>query len=320
MRAFISHMKDNVGVSASESAKAVGMNDRSARSYISLIRERGEESVVAMCEGEDTKVEQPVNRQPYIEKNIAPAPDAFGRLIKDDLPDSVLVVSDLQFPFAHKDCLNFLSMVAQRYNCELTVGIGDEVDNNFMSAYEKDPNIMGASQEFILARENMAQFFKLFPRGYGLHSNHGAGRIRGCYQRAGLPNELRPKYEDFLAAPKGWGWYTEVRLGNVLFRHGDGEKGLNKPMLIEHTPAEYGRHYSVVHGHVHEKIGRQAHAIVGDNEYWAAYTGCLISPYSHAFGYTKGRKAKLGCGVIVHGEWKTIRLKEDADGRWIGKL
>lgn len=256
----------------------------------------------------------------YQNHSYAPKPDELGRLILKTLPDVVLVIPDLQFPFAHPSWYSFLATVAQRYKPDCVVGIGDEVDNHFMSAYEKEPDLMGATAEYERALEEMTKLFKLFPKAYGLHSNHGAGRMRGVAKRAGLPRQLLPDYNTFLEAPRGWEWYTEVRLGDVLFLHGDGEKAITNMYLLKHLPADYGRHYSTVQGHRHEMVGRQAHIVVGDNEYWGAYTGCLINPNSRAFAYTKGRKAKLGCGLIVHGEYKQVRMKLDAKGNWTGEL
>lgn len=315
------------GKTGVDAAAVLGLAPKTATTYIKKAKEMGrdafmKEVTVNYCGFSE---EAPVARseqsyEAYNEKNIAPDPDMFGRLILKECPDSVLIIPDLQFPFAHKDCLNFLAMVAQRYKPDMVIGIGDEVDNNFLSAYEKDPDLMGASQEYIMAQEQMSQLFKLFPRAYGLHSNHGKKRISGAWKRAGIPSCLAPKYADFLAAPRGWAWYEEVRLDNILFHHGDGEKAINSSYLLKHIPAEYGRHFNVVHGHRHEQCGRKANETVGDVDYWGAYTGCLIDPYSKAFGYTKGRKAKLGCGVIVHGEYKQIRMVLDNDGRWIGTI
>lgn len=310
---------------ASLSGKLVGIAPRTAAALVNRIRENGLEATYAVARPDDeaigpvTKGVEP-NYAPYLEKHIAPEPDQFGRLILKECPDTILVIPDLQFPYAHQDCLNFLAMVAQRYKPDLVVGIGDEVDNNFLSAYEKDPDIMGAEQEYEKALEQLGQLFKLFPCGYGLHSNHGKKRISGAFKRGGIPSRFAPKYENFLTAPRGWAWYDEVHLGNILFHHGDSEKAITSAFLLKHIPADYGKHMSVVHGHRHEQCGRKANETIGEEDYWGAYTGCLIDPYSKAFSYTKARKAKLGCGVIVHGEYKQIRMKRDADGRWTGKL
>lgn len=255
-----------------------------------------------------------------VNHDFAPRPDDFGRLHQPKLPDTVLVIPDLQFPFAHADAIKFLSMAAQRYKPDLVIGIGDEIDAYALSDFDKDPDYIGASKEYELALEHLDQLYGLFPRVLALHSNHGRGRLNKANRRAGYGARNGLDYHSYIKAPKGWGFYEEVIAGDVIFRHGDGERGLTKPVLLEHTPAEYGRHYSIVHGHVHEKIGRQATVTIGDKDYWCAHTGCLIDPYAHAFSYTKPRKAKLGCGLITHGEYKQLRLHRDDKNRWTGVL
>ncbi len=264
-----------------------------------------------------TRLQTVTNSRPL---DCAPLPDDYGRLRIAKLPDTVLVIPDLQFPYAHESALPFLSMVSQRYAPDCVVGIGDEVDNYFLSAYEKDPDAFEGTREYERALEYLDKLYDLFPKVMALHSNHGRGRLEGARKRGGLLRSMVSDYQTFIKAPKGWGFYEEIMLGNVLFMHGDGEKALTKPYLERHTPADYGRHYSVVHGHRHEMAGRQAEILVGDENYWAAYTGCLINPYAPAFNYTKARKAKLGCGIITHGEYKQVRLRRDENNKWVGSL
>jgi hypothetical protein len=249
-----------------------------------------------------------------------PANWAPNRYRSDKLPSSVLVLPDIQFPFNHPQALQFLSMAAHKYQVNAVVGIGDEIDAYALSAYEKDPEIYEASGEYERTLKLLDRLYELFPNVIALHSNHGRGRLEAARKRGGFLRSQVPDYHTFIKAPRGWAFYDEVILGDVLLIHGDGEKALSKPYLERHIPAEYGRHYSVIHGHRHEMVGRQAHAVVGDKEYWAAYTGCLINPYHPAFGYTKARKAKLGCGLIIHGEYKQLRMTTDNQGVWDGSL
>lgn len=259
-----------------------------------------------------------ITPQPVVGVNMAQWGPSI--LKQPRLPDCVLVLPDIQFPFHQPQALQYLSMVAQRYKPDMVVGIGDEIDNYAVSAYEKDPDIYEASGEYEKTLNLLEQLYKLFPNVTALHSNHGRGRLETARKRAGFLRSQVPDYHTFIKAPHGWAFYDEVRLGDVLLMHGDGERALTKPYLERHIPADYGRHFSVIHGHRHEMIGRQAHAVVGGKEYWAAYTGCLINSYHPAFGYTKGRKAKLGCGLIVHGEYKQLRMQIDDRGMWNGEL
>ncbi len=243
-----------------------------------------------------------------------------NRLQEAKLPDCVLVLPDIQFPFHNPYALPWLAMVAQRYQPDRIIGIGDEIDAYCLSNFEKDPEIYEAGSEYERTLKLLDRLYELFPKVTALHSNHGRGRLEKARIRGGFLRGQVPDYQTFIKAPRGWSFHDEVMLGDVLFLHGDGERALSKPYLERHIPAEYGRHYSVVHGHRHEMCGRQAQAIVGEREYWAAYTGCLINPHHPAFGYTKGRKAKLGCGLIIHGEYKQLRLHLDDRGVWGGTI
>lgn len=251
---------------------------------------------------------------------LPPEPDQFGRLILDDLPDCVLVLPDLQFPYAHPDWQAFLEAVKDKYRPSAVVGIGDEVDSYCLSSYDKDPETMQPSYEYGRALEDLSILYEMFPNVLALHSNHGKGRLEKARIRGGFLRAQVLDYRTFIRAPSGWNFYQEIRLGDVIFHHGDGEKKLTRTFLERDVPEQYGRHYSVVHGHRHESAGRQAEINIGDNSVWCAYTGALINPHAGPFSYTKARKAKLGCGLVIHGEWKRVRLKVNQIGRWTGEI
>ena len=251
---------------------------------------------------------------------VPPDPDEFGRLILDDLPECVMVIPDLQFPFAHHDWFPFLTAVREKYRPTVVVGIGDEVDSYCLSSYDKDPETMQPSYEYGRALEELTRLYDLFPNVLALHSNHGIGRLEKARIRGGFLRAQVLDYRQFIRAPAGWQFYREVRLGDVIFHHGDGEKKLTRAFLERDIPEQYGRHYSVVHGHRHESAGRQAEISVGNKDFFGAYVGCLINPHAPAFGYTRPRKAKLGTGILIHGEFKRLRLLLDSRGRWTGEL
>lgn len=295
---------------ATRAAAICGVQERHARKIIAVAKVNGIESKIAAAPSlRDVRAAM-----------WPPEPDEFGRIIIQDLPSSVLVLPDLQFPYAHPDWLPFLTAVKAKFSPSLVIGIGDEVDSLHLSAYEKDPETMQPSYEYGRALEELTYLYDLFPNVLALHSNHGRGRIEKARVRGGFLRAQILDYRQFIKAPGGWVFANEVRVGDVLFHHGDGEKKLTRIFLERDIPEQYGRHYSVVHGHRHELAGRIAEISVGNKDFWAAYTGALIHPGAGAFSYTKPRKAKLGCGVIIHGEWKRVRLILDERGRWTGAL
>lgn len=296
--------------SASLAGRIVGIDERTSRRVIARIKANGVEY----------EAKRSAPDPALFHRNWPPEPDEFGRIIIDDLPSSVLVLPDLQFPYAHPDWMPFLTAVKEKFAPTMIVGIGDEVDSFHLSAYDKDPETMQPSYEYGRALEELSHLYDLFPNVLALHSNHGRGRIEKARVRGGFLRAQILDYRQFVKAPTTWQFCDELRIGDVLFHHGDGEKKLTRIFLERDIPEQYGRHYSVVHGHRHELAGRIAEISVGNKDFWAAYSGCLISPRAGAFGYTKPRKAKLGCGVIIHGEWKRVRLVQDERGRWTGQL
>ena len=298
--------------SATLSAKILGMPEKSGRQIIARHKA-----------GKDVFSNRPTTygAKTYdMLSGTPPEPDQFGRLIMDTLPDCVLVLPDLQFPYAHPDWQPFLEAVKDKYRPSVVVGIGDEVDSYCLSSYDKDPETMQPSYEYGRALEDLSILYEMFPNVLALHSNHGKGRLEKARIRGGFLRAQVMDYRQFIRAPSSWQFYTEVRLGDVIFHHGDGEKKLTRAFLERDVPDQYGRHYSVVHGHRHESAGRQAEISVGDNSYWCAYTGALINPYAGPFSYTKPRKTKLGCCVIIHGEFKRVRLIVNQSGRWVESL
>jgi hypothetical protein len=249
-----------------------------------------------------------------------PEPDVWGRYKKDTLPDVVLVIPDLQAPYAHPDALQFLSMVAQRFKPDLVVGIGDEVDFSFLSDHKKVVDIDNPAPELQAAIDFMGRLFKLFPSAVALTSNHVHGRLGNARKNGRIPEGMMKSWREIINAPRGWEWYEEIYLGNYLFRHGDGWPKLNGMQLLRATPDKYGRHYNLVHGHIHSEAGIKAVERVGNEDYFAAYTGCLIDPRAKAFSYTKPANNKLGCLVIIHGVPKRVPMGVDSIGRWNGKL
>lgn len=250
----------------------------------------------------------------------APEPDVWGRYVSNTLPDTVLVIPDLQAPYQHPDALSFLSMVAQRYQPDLVVGIGDEVDFSFLSDHKKVVEIDNPVPELEQAITFMAELFKLFPQALALTSNHVHGRLKNARQNGRLPASMIRNWREIIQAPKGWEWYEEVRLGNYMFRHGDNWPKLNGMQLLRATPDKYGQHFNIVHGHIHSEHGIKAVERVGDDDYYAAYTGCLINPRCKAFDYTKAPNNKLGCLVIVKGVPHRLPMRLDNIGRFTGKL
>src|SRR6202035_900902 len=118
---------------------------------------------------------------------IPPPPDFFGRYVSPKLPETVMVISDLQAPYHHPDALKFLDAVAQKYAPDLVVSIGDEVDFGFLSKYDKYPEIDSPQGELEHALLFTEKLFERFPSALALTSNHVQGRLATARRAGRLP-------------------------------------------------------------------------------------------------------------------------------------
>lgn len=237
------------------------------------------------------------------------------------IPDApTLVIPDTQAPAHHPDTLAFLCAVRDLYRTQQVIWIGDEIDLNWLSDFAKMPEADQPHSEWAAAKSFMRSMYAEFPEGSSLTSNHVHGRLDKARLRGRIPPEFLRPLEHLIDAPVGWSWHSEIRMGDVLFRHGHKDKSALKSVILEEIPAKYGRHLSLVIGHYHQKIGQATSDMkIGDKFYWGAFTGCLIDPKHIFFGYSKGYE-KLGCAIVMHGRFIPIAMPLREDGRWTGKL
>ncbi len=234
---------------------------------------------------------------------------------------TTLVIPDLQAPAHHPDALAFLCAVRNRFDPLNVVCIGDELDLSWLSDFAKLPEADQPHSEFAAAQAFLRALFAEFPVAVSCTSNHVEGRLTKARIRGRLPPEFLRPVEDLIDAPVGWSWHSEVRLGDILIRHGHRDTTGLKRVICEEIPARYGRHYSLLIGHFHSRIGVATQDIkIGDKFYRGAFTGCLVDPSHPFFGYSKGTE-KLGCVVIVHGRVVPVAMPTDPEtGRWTGVL
>jgi hypothetical protein len=237
------------------------------------------------------------------------------------IPDGItLVIPDLQAPAHHPDALAFLCAVRDKYQPINIVCIGDEIDLNWLSDFAKLPEIDQPHSEFAAAQSFCRSLFSEFQTCTSLTSNHVHGRFDRARTRGRIPPGFMRPIEDLIDAPIGWSWHTEIKMGDILFRHGHKDLMNLKRVILEEIPAQLGRHYSLILGHYHTRFGVATPDLkVGDKLYYGAFTGCLVDPRHPFFGYSRGYE-KLGTIVIVHGRVVPVAMALDEHGRWTGKL
>lgn len=229
--------------------------------------------------------------------------------------NTVLVISDTQFPFQHKDTFTFLAAVAKKYKPTQVVHIGDEVDLAAMSDFDHDPDGYSAGHELTKALESMRILYKMFPKVKVCISNHTARPFRKAFKH-GIPKAFLKGYHEFMEAPKGWSWSDKWEIDGVIYEHGIGQSG-----VLGALKAATGNMQSTVIGHLHAFAGisysaNPRHLIFGFN------VGCLIDIHAYAFAYGKHFKQKpiIGCGVVIEGIPTFVPMQLTEKGRWTGKL
>ncbi|MAY02464.1 MAG: phosphoesterase [Gammaproteobacteria bacterium] len=227
-----------------------------------------------------------------------------------------LIISDLHFPYAHKDSLPFLKAVKSWLKPDRVVNIGDEVDYHAISFHDKDPDLDNATQELLRAREDIKKLEKLFPKMDLLHSNHGSLVFRKRKYH-GLPDYIIKDYADILDVnKKNWKWHDKLILhdkyGSYYFVHNMNKDPLKSSMSI-------GMNF--IQGHYHTdfqiKYWSSPEALK-----WGLSVGCLIDKDSLAFAYSRVniRRPILGCAYIEDGIPNLIPMVLKKGNRWIGKI
>jgi hypothetical protein len=231
------------------------------------------------------------------------------------LSKSIVVISDMHWPYAHPDTVKFLKAVKAKYKPDTVVCIGDEVDFHDTSFHDSDPDLDSAGVELEKAIKGLQPIYKLFPKVSVVESNHGSMVLRKALSGK-IPRKAIRSYNDVLDAPRGWSWSFDLKLqtplGPVYFCHG-------KSGTAGRLARSYGM--SCVQGHYHEKAQityiSTPHALLFD-----AHTGCLADDKSLALGYNKvnPNRPVVSVLVIVNGIPHLVPMVLKKGGRWIGLL
>lgn len=230
--------------------------------------------------------------------------------------ETVLIISDLQAPFEHKDTVKFLTWMKKKYKPTKVVCIGDEIDFHAISKYAKDPDGYGAGNELKTAVEHLQPIYKLFPNVMCCTSNHTDRPYIRAFE-AGLPRSIVKDIRDILQAPEGWEWRDKWVIDNVSYIHGHGHNGGQS--AIQQLATKYPT--SVVFGHVHAHAGLYYRATDCDLKF-AMNVGCMINTKAYAFVYGKHMITKpiLGCGIVHKGLPTFVPMLLNKNGRWIDRL
>lgn len=230
---------------------------------------------------------------------------------------NVLCISDLQEPFAHKDAFDFVCAVRDKYETDVTVNIGDEVDfHAFSGRFPHDPDGYSPGTELLEARKAMRKWYDEFPETKVCTSNHVDRYYKKGFN-AGFPRGALLSPRELLEAPEGWEWKKSWVIDGVRYEHGDSQGGMDAARLLAITNRQ-----STVIGHHHSHGGVRFIAN-DDNLIFGLNSGCLIDRHTYVFAYGANYKFKptLGCGVVLRGVPKFVPLIVSGKyERWIGEV
>ena len=213
----------------------------------------------------------------------------------------VLVIGDTHAPAMHAGYISFLKRIEKKYKCNRVVHIGDLVDWNAISFHEKDPAMPGATEEYKLALRQVRRLHKAFPKVDYMVGNHSDLPARKA-ALVGLPTEVMVPFKE-LWGLSGWtihSRYSDLRIDNVIYRHGDKGKGGSRIAALGNAQ---GEHCSLVQGHLHSQFGIEF-AANHERVIWGMQVGCGVTPNHPAMKYSRvyTQRPILGCGVVVNGE------------------
>lgn len=220
----------------------------------------------------------------------------------------------MHFPYAHPDIIKFLTAIKNRFDPDLVVCCGDELDHHQLSFHDSIPELLGSSEEFVKAKRLLHGVMDLFPKVTMLESNHGSLAYRKA-RCAKLPAYYLKSYNEVLEAPSTWTWVHRLeieiqRKRKLIFHHGFSSNALASAKELSAC---------LVQGHFHSRMSIN---YFGDdnNLMWAMQLPSLIDIKSLAFDYGKNisSRPKLGAGLILYGEPMLIPMQLDLSGRFKG--
>ncbi len=257
-----------------------------------------------------------VGESEYVKEEVTEYKAPTYKKVSRDFDNSrILVISDLHIPYNHKDSLEFLQHLADKYKPTRVICLGDELDKHSLSFHQSDPDLSSAGDELRKSLPVIKRLEEMFPVMDILDSNHGSMVWRKT-KHHGIPRHYIKGYNDVLGVGDGWQWHNDmtIMLPNgqyCYFHHG-------KTNNIIRLSQQMGM--NCVQGHYHEsfKIDFWGNAT---GLYWGMQAACLIDDDSYAFSYNNVniKRPIIGTGLIINSLPVLEPMVLDKNGRWVGR-
>lgn len=228
----------------------------------------------------------------------------------------ILIIPDCHIPYSHKDYIKFLTRVKEKFDPEVIINLGDELDYHAVSFHKSESELFSAGHELDKAIIEIQEgLHKLFPKMHLLESNHGSLVFRRL-KHEGIPVRVLKPLPELYETPN-WEWHEDMLLntniGKVYLCHG--RSGTYGKMT-----KEYGTH--CIQGHFHGKFELTWHVNALSTRY-NLFSGCLVDRKSLAMAYGKNNLPMpiLGCTLIgKSGFPKLVPMITDKNDNWIGRV
>lgn len=227
----------------------------------------------------------------------------------------ILILSDIHFPYQHKDLFKFLQHLKDKYNPTRVICMGDETDCHALSFHDSDPDLPSAGDELRRALPFVQELYKMFPEMDILDSNHGSLVYRKA-KHHGVPKHYIKSYNDVLGVGEGWKWSYDLTIDlpngtKCYFHHGKSPDVVKLSQVMG---------MSAVQGHYHSvfKVDYWANP---NGLYFGMQTGCLVDRDAYAFAYENCnlKKPIIGTGLIINSQPVLEPLIMNEFGDWVGK-
>lgn len=203
--------------------------------------------------------------------------------------ETILVIGDIHEPYTLEPYRDFCYHIYKKYKCTHVIYTGDLIDAHAMSYHEHDPDGMSAGDELDEALENIAKWYKLFPKADVLLGNHDRLAMRKAFT-GGIPRRWMTAIQDVLNVPT-WNFKERFVYDNVQYIHGEGGTArvrCKKDLM------------STVQGHLHTQSYTEH--FVGQNYHiFGSQVGCGVDRKSYAMAYAKEHpKPSIAVMVIAN--------------------
>ena len=213
----------------------------------------------------------------------------------------VLVIGDTHCPAMDLGYPNFLEEMAQQWETDTVVHIGDVVDWASISYHEKLPGFDGPAVEYQKALDQVQLLYKKFQNVTVMTGNHD-DLPRRQMTTVGLPEECLVDYNYLWQTPY-WDWkprFSSHVIDGVIYRHGDSGRG-GKYAALNNAMDNFN---SYVQGHTHSLAGVNYYRNEGGRVF-GMNVGCGVDHSQLALYYARRYNAKpiLGCGIVLDGKY-----------------